>query len=135
MDGDLTDAQWALLEPLLPLPPHPGRGGRPRYRSRRELIDGIRWRFREQARWDRMPPRYGPHQTTSALFHAWHKDGTWERLAVALGAGPEARTIMPWVDLSRGGQIRLSNRAARSAAAEVRTRTPVTRPVMSGHTV
>jgi transposase len=98
MHGDLTDAQWALLEPLLPMPPHRRRGGRPRYRSRRELIDGIRWRFREGARWDRLPGRYGPHQTTYALFCAWKADGTWERLAAALSAESEtAQTIIPWV--------------------------------------
>jgi transposase len=105
MKGDLTDAQWALLEPLLPLPPQRGRGGRPRYRSRRELIDGIRWRFREGARWDRLPVRYGPHQTTYALFSAWKTDGTWERLATALSAEPDtARTIIPWVDVDRIGR-------------------------------
>jgi len=97
MNGDLTDEQWALLEPLLP-PPPPSRRGRPRYRSRRQLIDGIRWRFRERGRWAHIPPRYGPHQTTFALFCAWRKDGTWERLAATLGAGHEARSILPWVE-------------------------------------
>jgi transposase len=96
LDSDLTDFQWALLEPLLPLPPRSQRGGRPRHRSRRQLIDGIRWRFRTGARWDRLPVRYGPHQTTYALFHAWRKDGTWERLVAELGAGSEARVIIPW---------------------------------------
>jgi transposase len=104
MDGDLTDAQWALLEPLLPVPPTRGKGGRPRYRSRRELIDGIRWRFRERGRWDRVPDRYGPHQTTYALFYAWRKDGTWERLVSALGAGPEASTIIPWASPAGGAK-------------------------------
>lgn len=98
MNGDLTDEQWALLEPLLPPPPSSRRGGRPRFRSRRQLIDGIRWRFRERRRWDQIPPRYGPHQTSYALFYAWHKDGTWEKLAATLGTGHEARSILPWVE-------------------------------------
>ena len=104
MRSDLTDAQWALLEPLLPSPPSTRKGGRPRHRSRRELIDGIRWRFQERGRWDRIPDCYGPYQTTYALFYAWRKYGTWERLAAALGAGPEARTIIPWVDLGGGAE-------------------------------
>ncbi|MFC4088749.1 MULTISPECIES: transposase [Micromonospora] len=44
---DLTDVQWAVLEPLLPAPKRPGR---PSSWSRRQLIDGIRWRIRVGAR-------------------------------------------------------------------------------------
>jgi transposase len=73
-------------------------GGRPRHRSRRQLIDGIRWRFRNGARWDRLPHRYGPYQTTYALFHAWRADGTWERIVEAMGSTHEARLIITWVD-------------------------------------
>ena len=40
---DLTDAQWALLEPLLPAPPVRGR---PRRRLLRAMIDAVRWRTR-----------------------------------------------------------------------------------------
>lgn len=40
---DLSDAQWAVLEPLLPKGKRPGR---PPQWSRRQLIDGIRWRIR-----------------------------------------------------------------------------------------
>ena len=97
MYGDLTDSQWARLEPLLAQPRISRKGGRPRSRSRRELIDGIRWRFREGASWHRLPARYGPHQTVYALYYAWREDGTWERLAAALGDGVEACCILPWV--------------------------------------
>jgi len=103
MYGDLTDAQWAQLEPLLPSPPSSARGGRPRHRSRRELIDGVRWRFRTGTRWDRLPARYGPHQTAYALFHAWRRDGTWERLIRELGADSNSgdQAIIPWVTIAR----------------------------------
>ncbi|MGW0485013.1 transposase, partial [Nonomuraea sp. NPDC003214] len=40
---DLTDAQWARLEPLLPAGKRPGR---PSQWTKRQLIDGIRWRVR-----------------------------------------------------------------------------------------
>jgi transposase len=65
MNTDLTDEQWVALEPLLLPPPIVCRGGRPRHRSRRELIDGMRWRFRTGSRWDRLPARHGPYQTTA----------------------------------------------------------------------
>ncbi|MFJ3416101.1 transposase [Streptomyces sp. NPDC086082] len=41
--GDLTDEQWAVLEPLLP---KGMRAGRPPVWARRQLIDGIRFRVR-----------------------------------------------------------------------------------------
>ena len=40
---DLTDAQWELLEPLLPAPPVRGR---PRRSGLRAMIDAVRWRTR-----------------------------------------------------------------------------------------
>ncbi|MFC3495055.1 transposase [Glycomyces rhizosphaerae] len=46
--GDLTNGQWARLEPLLPTGKKPGR---PQTWTRRQLIDGIRWRTRAGAPW------------------------------------------------------------------------------------
>lgn len=55
--ADLTDAQWAVLEPLLPRGKKPGR---PPERMKRQLIDGIRWRTRAGAPWRDVPSAYGP---------------------------------------------------------------------------
>ncbi|WP_157517517.1 transposase, partial [Micromonospora rifamycinica] len=52
---DLTDVQWAVLEPLLPAGKRPGR---PSSWTRRQLIDGIRWRIRVGAPWRDVPPQY-----------------------------------------------------------------------------
>ncbi|WP_225955359.1 transposase [Kibdelosporangium phytohabitans] len=48
----MTDAQWALPEPLLP---RPSRSGRPPSWSKRQLIDGIRWRVRSGSPWRDTP--------------------------------------------------------------------------------
>jgi transposase len=53
---DLTDEQWAALEPLLPAPSRPGR---PSLWGKRQLINGIRWRVRTGAPWRDMPEAYG----------------------------------------------------------------------------
>ncbi|WP_376770311.1 transposase, partial [Actinomadura kijaniata] len=45
---DLTEAQWAILESLLPTPKGPGR---PPQWTKRQLIDGIGWRVRVGAPW------------------------------------------------------------------------------------
>jgi transposase len=57
---DLTDAQWLLLEPLLPAT---SVLGRPPIWTRRQLINGIRWRIRTGAPWRDVPERYGSWQS------------------------------------------------------------------------
>ncbi|WP_328908140.1 transposase [Streptomyces sp. NBC_00234] len=71
--GDLTDAQWARLEPLLPT----GKR-RPPTRTRRQLINGIRWRTRTGAPWRDVAERCGPWGRVD-LFRRWQRDGTWKR--------------------------------------------------------
>jgi transposase len=70
--GDLSDEQWTALEPLLPVGTKPGR---PPKWSKRQLIDGIRWRTRTGAPWPDVPGRYGPWQTVYGLFRRWQRDG------------------------------------------------------------
>ncbi|MFF5393403.1 transposase [Streptomyces sp. NPDC013012] len=55
--GDLTDEQWAVLEPLLP---KGTKTGRPPVWPRRQLIDGIRFRVRTGVPWRDVPAEYGP---------------------------------------------------------------------------
>ncbi|MFF2999499.1 transposase [Streptomyces sp. NPDC057950] len=54
--GDLTDEQWAVLEPLLPTGT---KAGRPPVWLRRQLIDGIRFRVRTGVPWRDVPVEYG----------------------------------------------------------------------------
>ncbi len=57
--ADLTDARWTMLEPLLPIGRKPGR---PPKWTKRQLINGIRWRVRVGAPWRDVPVIYGPWQ-------------------------------------------------------------------------
>ena len=66
--GDLTNEQWAKVEPLLP---KGKKSGRPPKWTKRQLIDGIRWRTRTGAPWRDVPARYGPWQTVYGLFRRW----------------------------------------------------------------
>ncbi|MER7652599.1 MULTISPECIES: transposase [Streptomyces] len=61
---DLMNAQWAKLEPLLPVGKKPGR---PPVHTKRQLIDGIPWRTRAGTAWRDVPERYGPWQTVYQL--------------------------------------------------------------------
>jgi transposase len=90
---DLSDAQWAVLEPLLPKGKRPGR---PPQWSRRQLIDGIRWRTRVGAPWRDVPPRYGSWSAVYALFRRWQRDGTWQAILAALQAIADGAGRIVW---------------------------------------
>src|SRR5437773_4527698 len=75
--SDLTDAEWRLLEPLIP-PEKPG--GRKRKYDMREIINGIRYVLRSGGAW-RMLPHDFPHwEAVYYYFNLWSKDGTWQRI-------------------------------------------------------
>jgi transposase len=90
---DLTDEQWTVLEPLLPVGKKPGRS--PLW-SKRTLIDGIRWRTRVGAPWRDVPPWYGPWQCVYWLFRRWQLDGVWKRILTALQARADAAGLITW---------------------------------------
>nr|WP_107093608.1 IS5 family transposase [Streptomyces sp. XY332] len=91
--GDLTDAQWAVLEPLLP---RGKKSGRPPIWTRRQLIDGVRWRTRTGTPWRDVPERYGPWGRVYDLFRRWQRDGTWQRLFTELQARADAKGLITW---------------------------------------
>ncbi|MGK3106233.1 IS5 family transposase [Streptomyces sp. WAC05858] len=90
---DLTNAQWAKLEPLLPAGK---KSGRPQVHTKRQLIDGIRWRARAGAPWRDVPERYGPWGTVYGLFRRWQRDGTWHRIFEQPQARADAEGLITW---------------------------------------
>jgi transposase len=91
--ADLTDAQWAVLEPLLPVRKRPGR---PPQWTRRQLIDGIRWRVRAGAPWRDVPPAYGSWQAVYGLFRRWQRAGVWAQILSQLQARADAEGLITW---------------------------------------
>ena len=90
---DLTNAQWALLQPLLP---PPSRRGRPRCYPLRGLVDGVRHRVRVGCPWRDVPDRYGPWWRVSALFACWQLIGVWAGAEDALRAHADAAGRLSW---------------------------------------
>ena len=82
---DLTDAQWKLIEPLIPENERliGGWRGRP-WRSAREVLNGILWILRTGARWKDLPSRYPSYQTCHRRFQRWVRAGVMERILQAL---------------------------------------------------
>lgn len=101
--SDLTDAQWAILEPLVP-PALTQRGGRPREVSMREIINTILYLNRSGCQWDMLPHDLAPKSTAYEYFAQWRDDGTWARLLgalrtqVRLDAGREASPSAVCID-------------------------------------
>ena len=79
--SDLSDAQWALIEPLLP---EPSAGGRPEKHSRREIVNGILYVVRSGCPWRYLPADLPPWQTVYWYFTAWEDAGVTEKLLAAL---------------------------------------------------
>ncbi len=94
--GDLTDEQWAVLEPLLP---KGTKAGRPPVWPRRQLIDGIRFRVRTGVPWRDVPVEYGPWGRVYDLFRRWQRNGTWHRILTQLQSLADAKGAITW-DLS-----------------------------------
>jgi len=78
---DLTDAQWAILEPLVPPSKH---GGRPRTVNMREVINTILYLNRTGCQWDMLPHDLLPKSTVYEYFAQWRDDGTWAKFLDAL---------------------------------------------------
>src|SRR3954469_21961651 len=70
--SDLTDEQWALIEPHLP--PEPG-GGRPRKTRMRDVLDAISSILRTGCQWRYLPGDLPPRSTAWRYFDRWRPDG------------------------------------------------------------
>ena len=79
--SDLSDEQWAVLEPLVP-PAWPG--GRPRKHHMRDILDALFYHARQGCTWRALPHEYPPWRTVYNYFRWFGWDGTWGRLVDAL---------------------------------------------------
>jgi putative transposase len=78
--SDLTDEQWAVIEPLLPV----YKTGRPRVHPIREVVNAIFYLNRSGCQWDMLPHDFPPKNTVSSHYQRWVKDDTWQRVMDAV---------------------------------------------------
>ena len=79
--SDLSDAQWAILEPLMPAQKPTG----PRLRvDRREVVNAIGYVLRTGCQWRYLPEGFPNWNTVYWYFARWRDDGTWEQINDAL---------------------------------------------------
>ena len=91
--GDLTNEQWARLEPLLP--PQKPKTGRPNAEHRR-MLNGMLWILRTGAPWRDLPERYGPWRSVASRFYRWREGGIWDCALSALQVQADAEGRLDW---------------------------------------
>jgi len=79
--SDVTDAEFALIEPLLPAPK---RGGRPRTTSLREVLNAILYLLRTGCPWSMLPKEFPPKSTVYGYFRRFGQEGVWHRIWMVL---------------------------------------------------
>ena len=75
--NDVSDEEWALIEPLVPAQ---GRMGRPRLTDSRRVFDAIQYMLASGCQWRLIPPCYPPFSTIQNYFYAWSRSGVLERM-------------------------------------------------------
>ena len=83
--GDLTDGEWELVEPFLPMA---ATGPIP---DLRRQFDAVMWRFRVGSPWRDIPEQYGNWSTIYGQFHSWARKGVFQALMEGMIAEAAAR--------------------------------------------
>jgi transposase len=117
--GELTDAQWAKLAPLLP--PQKPPTGKPN-KDHRTILNGILWKLRTGAPWRDLPERYGSWATVASRFRRWRLAGIWDRLFAAVQQQADAAGQVDWTRHFLDGTIVRAHQHA--AGAKKGTRPP-----------
>lgn len=127
--SDVTDAEWAQVEPLIP---PAKRGGRRREVNLREVLNGIFYVLSTGCQWRALPKDLPPKSTVHDYLELWNWDGTLERIhhalyvAVREQEGREASPTAAIIDsqTAKGAQkgglgsiLRATTRARRSKVA------------------
>ncbi|MGS2648501.1 transposase [Streptosporangium sp. LJ11] len=83
--GELTDEEWCLTDPHLPL------GERGPIPDLRQQFNAVMWRFRTGSPWRDLPVEYGPWSTVYDRFRSWAMAGVFEQLMQTMIAEDVAR--------------------------------------------
>jgi transposase len=105
---DLTEEEWARLEPLLPAHARQGR----RWADHRMVVNGVFHRVRAGCPWRDLPERYGPWQTVYGRHRRWSGDGTWEVILDALRVECDEQEGANWTAAIDSTVVRAHQHAA-----------------------
>ena len=100
-ESDVTDQEWAIIEPMLP---EQGPMGRPRRTDLREVFNAIQYVLATGCQWRALPRDFPPYSTVSNYFYSWQASGVFDRMMDALRelvraeAGREAEPTAAIID-------------------------------------
>lgn len=75
--SDMTEAEWRLLAPLLPVA---AKLGRPRTADLRSVLNAILYISTTGCQWRLLPKDFPPMSTVQRFFYRWRDDGTWGQI-------------------------------------------------------
>jgi transposase len=119
---ELTDGEWALIEPLIPPASDTGRPRRPP----REVLNGIFWMLRSGSPWRDIPERYGPWQSLYHHFNSWRRQGVIDRILEALQIRLDEEGHIDWDLWCVDGSSVRASRAAAGAGKKGAPKSPKT---------
>jgi putative transposase len=79
--SDLTNGQWAVIEPMIP---DAAPGGRPRRAPKREIVEAVLYLLRAGCSWRLLPHDFPPWQTVCHYLRRWQREGVWTSVHHAL---------------------------------------------------
>ena len=92
--SDLSDAEWTILEPMLP---SRFSVGAPRTTEFREVINAIEYGLRTGCAWSALPHDFPREGTVRDYFHQWRRSGLWQRIHDALRSRLRSGEGVPFV--------------------------------------
>jgi transposase len=126
--SDLTQSQWAAIEPMIP---DATPGGRPRLAAKREIVEAILYLLRAGCSWRLLPHDFPPWQTVYHYLRRWEREGVWagalhtlvmaDREREGREASPSAAIIDSQTvrTADQKGDSKVTTRARRSMGASV----------------
>ena len=120
--SDLTDAEWALIAPLIP---PAKRGGRPREVAVREVMNGVLYVLETGCQWRALPKDLLPKSTVHDYLMLWDWDGTLERVHHALYLMTrelEGRAASPSAGVIDSQSVKGAEKGGRASTARAMTR-------------
>jgi transposase len=98
---DLSDAQWEIIQRLLPAQPKVGR----KRKHDRRTINGILYVLKTGCAWADLPCEYGSYTTCWRWLERWSADGTWERIWRSLLGQLQAAEKIEWAQAFLDGSF------------------------------
>jgi transposase len=99
---EITDAQWAVIEPLIPKQkPGPGR----QRHDDHQTLNGILVVLKTGCTWEDVPRAYGSPAMCWRRFRSWAADGTWERIWRTLLSQLDAQGKREWAQAFLDGRV------------------------------